>query len=94
MNTARPLHHVVIQTSRPVRSAAGEPSTGTAPAWAARGILILALISGSLGVVAAVSAGHVSAGHVSAHQQAGTLPLAAGASPASPSDFIGGPWMY
>jgi hypothetical protein len=58
-------------------------------AWAARGILILALVLGSLGAVAAASSGYGSGDHASAHQPAGNNRLAA-----SSGHIIDVPWMY
>ena len=58
MKTHKWLRHVGIRTGGSVLSAPGKPSTGTVRAWAARGIVILALALASLGAVAAASSGH------------------------------------
>ncbi len=96
MKTHRSLRHAVIRTSESVRSASGrhgKPPTGTIHARAVRGILILALVLGSLGVVVAAASGHGNTGHSSAHQRA-KLPPVTRTSPTKPGDFINSPWMY
>jgi hypothetical protein len=57
---------------------------------AARRILILALVFGSLGADAAASPVYASAGHVNSHQQASNIRLTASAS----SPAMRRPWMY
>jgi hypothetical protein len=95
MKAHRWLRHVVILTSGSVRSARGKPSTEMARVWAAHGMLIVALVPGSLGVVAAASLSHGHVGHASAHQAASGLPIAAAAYPISPGYVINNrPWMY
>lgn len=95
MKTHRWLSHVIMRTSGSVDSGPREPSTGAVRAWATRGILVPALVLGSLGVAASASPGHGSTGHVqaSAHQPADSLALSADA-----DSIISGhnrlPWMY
>jgi hypothetical protein len=83
MKTHMWLMHAAIRTSGLVRSTPGKPVTGTVRAWAACGILGLAIVLGSL---SAVAAGHHSAGHANAHQPA-THTLAVAIHPNMP-------WMY
>ena len=94
MKTHRRILHVAI----PARTVPVEGSTGSAEAdplvRAARGILILAVILGSLGTDAMVSSGYGSAGHASAHQQAATVRLAASAHPIGSGHSAMSPWMY
>jgi hypothetical protein len=67
------LRHVIMRTSGTVGGAHRAPSTGTVRTWATRGILALALVSGSLGVAVAASPAHGSTSHVqvSAHNRPG-----------------------
>jgi hypothetical protein len=94
MKTHRRILHVVI----PARTVPVEGLTGAVEAdpliRAARGILILAVILGSLGTDAMVSSGYGSAGHTSAHQQAASIRLAASAHPIGPGHSGNSPWMY
>jgi hypothetical protein len=94
MNTHRRVLHVVI----PARTVPVEGLTG---AWqadplvrAARGILVLAVILGSLGADATASSGYGIAGHASGHQQAGNIRLTASAYPISSRQIPDTPWMY
>jgi len=93
MKTHRWLRRVIMRTSGWVGSAPREPATGTVRAWATRGILVLALVSGGLG---AAASGHGSAGHVqaSAHQPADNLALSARADSISFGHTSRLPWMY
>jgi hypothetical protein len=85
--------HMAGRTSGPAHAAPRQPSAGTARAWAARGILVLALVPAAAGAVVAMSSGHGSAGQARAPQPAGNHAHGAGASAASlgPSKM---PWMY
>jgi len=65
MKTHQWLLRALLRASGPVRSAPGKHCAGTAHARAARGILISALVLGSLVAVAAVLTSHGSVGHVS-----------------------------
>jgi hypothetical protein len=96
MKTHRWLRHVIMRTSGSVGSAPREPSTGTVRAWATRGILVLALVMGSLGAAASALPGHGSADHVqaSAHQPAASLALSADAVSISSGHPSRLPWMY
>jgi hypothetical protein len=60
------LSHAVARAGRPVRGIPGKPSARTPRIWAARGILMMALVLGGLGIVVAASSGHGQAGHASA----------------------------
>jgi hypothetical protein len=80
MNAHRWLTHVVMRTMGSVRGASGRHSARPTRARVARGVLMVALVLGSLGAVVAVSAGH-SAGH-------------AGAPRVSSLHKIPHPWMY
>ncbi len=95
METHRALWHVK-PTGRSLASARREPSTGTARARAAQGILVPALVLASLGAAAPASPGHGSAGHVhaSAHQPADSLALSAGADSMTSCTTHSRPWMY
>jgi hypothetical protein len=63
--------HVIMRANGSVGSAPHAPATGTVRTWVKRGILVLALVLGSVGAAASVSQGHVSTGHVqaTAHQR-------------------------
>ena len=95
METHRALWHVK-PTGRSLGSARREPSTGTARARAAHGILVPALVLAGLGAAAPASPGHGSAGHVhaSAHQPADSLALSAGADSMTSCNTHSRPWMY
>ncbi len=94
MKTHRRILHVVV----PARTVPVEGLTGALEAdplvRAARGILILAVILGSLGADAMVSSGYGSASHASAHQQAASVRLAASAHPIGSGHSANSPWMY
>ena len=92
MSTHRRLGHAGQRTSGTAGGAHRAHSTRTVRAWAARGILALALGLGGLGAATAASPGHGSAGHAPAraHQQAGTHALPAPTGPIT----IRMPWMY
>jgi hypothetical protein len=94
MKTHRRLRHVGRRTSGSVRGAHSKPSTGKVRAWAAGGILILALVLGSLGAFAVASSGHGSVGHANAHQPARNLPRSPVGYQINPGHFISMPWMY
>jgi hypothetical protein len=80
MNAHRWLAHVVMRTAGSARAASGRHSAPPARGRVALGILMLALVFGSLGAVVAVSAGH-GAGHT-------------GTSQVSAFHKIPHPWMY
>ena len=69
MKTHRWLRHVIVRTSGSVGSAPRESSAGTVRAWVTSGILVLALVLGSLGIAASASPGHGSTGHIQASAQ-------------------------
>jgi hypothetical protein len=94
MKTHRRLRQVGRRTSGSVRGAHSKPSTGKVRAWAAGGILILALVLGSLGAFAAASSGHGSVGHANAHQPARNLPRSPVGYQIISGHFISMPWMY
>jgi hypothetical protein len=83
----RILHDVTPARTVPVQGLAGTLRADS-PIRTARGILILALAAGGLGVGAATSAGLSSADHASSHQPTGNVHLAAGTHAASK------PWIY
>ena len=87
MKTHRWLWHVIRRTGGPAGGARREPRAGTARARAARGILVPALVLGSLGATAAASPGTASASNVpvSAHQLAHSL---------RSCNALTSPWMY
>lgn len=93
MKTHRWILHVMQARTLPVE---GSPDAlRTDPlARAARRILVLVLVLGSLGTSAAASYGHDSAGHASANKPAGNIHLAVSAYPASPRQINDVPWMY
>lgn len=93
MKTHNWLIHVAMRTSGSARGAHRKSSTGPARAWTPRGILVLALVLGAPGAVAATSLGHGSAGQAKAHQPAENVALTAGAGPVRPG-LIKMPWMY
>jgi len=97
MKTHRRILHVAIPARTiPVEALRG--ALGSDPmVRAARGILVLALVLGSLGSLgtdATASAGHGSADHASAHQPAGNIRLAASAYPIGSGHMPDIPWMY
>jgi hypothetical protein len=65
-------------------------------AWAARGILVLALVLGSIGAAALASPWHAGAGHVhaTAHQRATRLGHSTGTYRMNATQTIMLPWMY
>lgn len=66
MKTSKWLLHAITWASGSVRSVPGKHSKERTPrAWVTRGILMMALILGALGAVAAMSS-HASAGFASA----------------------------
>lgn len=93
MKTHRWILHVAIQARTvPVDGLPGALRTGPL-VWAVRGILLLAVVLGSLGADAAASSGYGSGDRASAHQPAGNMRLAASAYPIS-SGYKDAPWMY
>ncbi len=96
MKTHRSLWHVIMRAGGPVGSARHEPPRGTVRARATRGILVLALMLGSLGAAGLALPGHGSAGqaHAGVHQPAGGLILSAGAYSTSSYSAYYRPWMY
>jgi hypothetical protein len=95
MKTHRWMPHVVTQERTvPAETLAGTQRTDPL-ALAARRILILALVLGSLGADAAAWSGYTSAAQANAHQTVGNITLAASDSPISTSvGNISNPWMY
>jgi len=68
----------VAKHARTVRATGPVAALRTDPLGrAARGILITAVVLGSLGTEAAVSSAYSTAGHLSGHQPAGNVSLAA-----------------
>ena len=88
------LRHVITRTGGAHR-APREPWTGTVRAWAASGILALALALGGLGIAASASPGHSGTGraHGSTHRTASghTVSTNTGATTSSIHKL---PWMY
>jgi hypothetical protein len=93
MKTHRWIPHVVTQERTvPVETLTGAQRTDPL-AQAARRILVLALVLGSLGADAAALSGYASADHANAHQTAGNISLAANLSPIRTSS-VSYPWVY
>ncbi len=93
MKSHRWIPHVVMQTRTfPVQGSPGALRADPL-AQAARGIVILALVLGSIGIDAAESSGYGSAGHASAHQPAGNIRLGS-AYPIGFRASVDRPWMY
>jgi hypothetical protein len=95
MKTHRWITHVVTQERTvPVETLTGTQRTDPL-AQAARRILILALVLGSLGADAAAWSGYASAAQANAHQTTGNVSLAANVLPVSPPvGHISNPWLY
>jgi hypothetical protein len=95
MKTHRWIPHVVTQErTDPVETLTGAQRTDPL-AQATRRILILALVLGSLGADAAAWSGYARADQANAHPSAGTISLAAKASPISHGiGNISNPFMY
>ncbi len=94
MKTHKWIPHVVMQARIvPVETSPVTPRTDPL-VHTARGILILALVLGSLGADAAASSGYGSVGHASASQPAGNIRLAVSAYTKSSGDMIPASWMY
>ena len=94
MKTHRWILHGAIQArSVPLDGSTGAPRTDPL-VGAARGILILALVLGSLGADALASSGYGNGDHASAHQSAGNVHPAARAYSISFSNIENRPWMY
>lgn len=92
-NHRRILHVATHARTTPAEGFPGALQTDPL-AWTARGILILALVLGSLGAEAVALSGHGGVGHVTAYQPAGNTRLAASPDRVSSSYFIGAAWMY
>jgi hypothetical protein len=97
MKTHRWIPHVVAQErTDPVETLTGAQRTDPL-AQAARRILILALVLGSLGADAAAWSGYASTAQANAHQSAGNISLTAKTTPNSAITGIGSisnPWMF
>jgi hypothetical protein len=94
MKAHRWIPHVVTQApTAPAEALTGAQRTDPL-VQAARRILILALVLGSLGADAAALSGHASVGQANAHQAAGSIRLAASASPISTGRNTDSIWMY
>ncbi len=92
MKTNRQTLHVA-KHARTVPANAPTGALRTDPlARAARGIIITAVVLGSLGTEAAVSSAYGTVGHSSTHQSAGNTSLAASVS--SAGHIANSPWMY
>jgi hypothetical protein len=96
MKTQRWLLHAHMQTSGSVGGAHRKRSTGTVRAWEKRGIVVLALLLGSLGAAASASPGNGHEGHVqaTAHQSADSPAHAADADSTGIIQANRLPWMY
>ncbi len=94
MKNHRWILHVVTQAQTvPAEVTPGAPRNDPL-VRTARGMLILALLLGSLGADAAASSAVGSVGHANGHQPAGTISLAASASAISSVRISNMPWMY
>ena len=94
MKTHRWIPHVVTQARTvPVETLTGSQRSDPL-VQAARRILILALVLGSLGAEAGALSGYASVGRASADQSAGNIRLAASVSPVSTGHITDSPWMY
>jgi hypothetical protein len=88
MKTQRQTLHVAKHARTvPVHGQTGVPRTDPL-VRAARGILIMAVVLGSLGTEAVASSGAATVDHASGHHSAGNIRLAAKTSARS------SPWMY
>jgi hypothetical protein len=94
MHSHRSLQHVPVRASGLARIAHGKHAAAPARTRKARGIIVLAVASGSLGVVAAASSAHGIAGPAAPHHPASGTTAATTLS-ISPSIAISNrPWMY
>jgi hypothetical protein len=94
MKTQRWIPHVATQARTvPVESLTGVQRTDPL-GQAARRILILALVLGSLGADAAAFSGYASGDQANAHQPTGNISLEANLSPSSTGHNISNPWIY
>jgi hypothetical protein len=94
MRTHTRTPHALMQT-RTIPSDGSPPARRPSPVLlVVRGILILAVVLGTLGAEAAQSAGYVSAGRAGAYQAAGDVRAPAGAYRVSTRPAIDAPWMY
>jgi hypothetical protein len=93
MKTHRRILHVVIPTRTVPVEGLPEALRADQLVRAARGILVLAVVLGSLGTDAMASSGY-SVGHANAHQQAGNIRLAASAYPISSRHIPDVPWAF
>jgi hypothetical protein len=94
MHSHRSLQHVPVRASGLARISHGKHAAAPARTRKARGIVVLAVASGSLGVAAAVSSAHGISGPAGPHPAAGGNAAATTLS-VSPNTVISNrPWMY
>ena len=93
MKTHRRILHVVTPTRTVPVEGLPEALRADQLVRAARGILVLAVVLGSLGTDATALSGY-SVGHATAHQQAANIRLAASAYPISSHHIPDIPWAY
>jgi hypothetical protein len=96
MKTQRWLLHAIIRTSGSAGGAHRKRSTGTVRAWEKRGIVVLALLLGSVGATASASSADSHEGHIqtSAHQSADSPALATDTDSTGIIHANKLPWMY
>jgi len=95
------LRYAIKRTSGSAASVPEASSAGTIRAWAASGVLALALVPGGIGVAAAASPGHASTSHVharhvhaSARQRTGSHAVPASAAALNTGSAARRPWIY
>lgn len=95
------LRYAIKRTSGSAASVPEASSAGTVRAWAASGILALALVPGGMGVAAAASPGHASTSHIharhlhaSARQRTGSDATSASAAAMNNGSAVRRPWIY
>jgi len=95
------LRYAIKRTSGSADSVPEASSAGTFRAWAASGILALALVPGGISVAAAASPGHTSTSHVHArhvharaHRRAGSHALPASTAATNSGITAKRPWIF
>jgi len=95
------LRYAIKRTSGSADSVPEASSAGTVRAWAASGILALAIVPGGIGVAAGTSPGHASTSHgharhvhARAHQRTGSHARPAGTAAMKPGSTLRRPWIF
>lgn len=94
MHSHRSLQHAPVRASGLARISHGKHAAAPARTRRARGVIVLAVASGSLGVAAAVSSAHGIQGPAAPHPAAGGNTSVTTLSVSSNSVIPNRPWLY